>query len=123
VGTAELRAAATSRLTWAVALGLVIGKLAGIAGVTRGALGARAGRLPSGVGMNHVLGGSVLAGIGFTVSLFITGLAFSSAALQGQAKIGILGGSLLAGLLGTAVLSRVPALSEADVGPLGSGRE
>ncbi len=123
LGVTELRAAATSRLTWAVAGGLVLGKLSGIAGVTRTALGVGVGRLPSGVTMSHVVGGSALAGIGFTVSLFITGLAFSSAELQGQAKIGILGGSLLAGLLGAAILARKPAPAEADLRASRSERE
>ena len=123
LGATELRAAATSRLTWAVAGGLVLGKLSGIAGVTRTALWVGAGRLPSGVTMSHVVGGSALAGIGFTVSLFITGLAFSSAELQGQAKIGILGGSLLAGLLGAALLARKPAPAGADLRASRSERE
>ncbi len=96
--------AAGSRLTWAVVVGLVVGKLAGIAGTTLA--GVRMGhlRLPDGVGRRHVLGAGAVGGIGFTVSLFIAGLAFESAALQAQAKVGILGGSLVAALLGTAVL-------------------
>ena len=111
-----LGSAATSRLTWAVALGLVVGKMVGISGVTKVGLRASAGRLPSGVGMAQVLGGSALGGIGFTVSLFITGLAFTSAALQSQAKIGILAGSLLAALVGVGVLLRQgPTAPEAEV--------
>jgi NhaA family Na+:H+ antiporter len=49
---------------------------------------------------------AALAGIGFTVSLFITGLAFQTAAIQDAAKIGILAASLLAGLLGAVLLAR-----------------
>jgi NhaA family Na+:H+ antiporter len=97
-----------SRLTWAVLIGLVVGKLVGIAGAA--AIGVRTGlgRLPAGVGMGHVLGAGGVAGIGFTVSPFITGLAFADEALQAQAKTGILAGSLVAALLGAAILSRTP---------------
>ena len=104
--------AASSRLTWAVIVGLVAGKLAGISGAAL--IGARAqlGQLPSEVGAVHVIGAGAVGGIGFTVSLFITGLAFSSEALQAQAKIGILAGSFLAALLGAAILSRTSPVSE-----------
>ena len=77
-------------LTWAVVVGLVVGKFVGIGG---GALaGARFGfgRLPQGVGPGQVLGGAALSGIGFTVSLLIIGLAFDSAELRAHATIGVL---------------------------------
>jgi NhaA family Na+:H+ antiporter len=58
----------------------------------------------------QVLGVSCLAGIGFTMSLFIGGLAFAGQdpAYITQLKIGVLGGSLICGLLGTAILWRKP---------------
>ena len=98
--------AAGSRLTWAIIVGLVVGKLIGIAGAAL--IGARTGlgQLPAGVGTVHMIGAGAVGGIGFTVSLFITGLAFSREALQAQAKIGILVGSLLAAMLGAAILRR-----------------
>jgi NhaA family Na+:H+ antiporter len=98
--------AAGSRLTWGVILGLVVGKMVGIAGAS--VIGARTGlgRFPDGVGVRHLVGAGAVGGIGFTVSLFITGLAFESDTLQAQAKMGILAGSLVAALLGAAVLSR-----------------
>ena len=87
-------------LTWAVVVGLVVGKFVGISG---GALiGARLGygRLPQGVGPGQVLGGAALSGIGFTVSLLIIGLAFDSAELRAQATIGVLLSLVLATGLG-----------------------
>jgi Na+:H+ antiporter, NhaA family len=63
-------------------------------------------RLPEGVGWNQLVGVATLAGIGFTVSLFITGLAFQAPAVQDAAKVGILAASLLAGLLGALLLGR-----------------
>jgi Na+:H+ antiporter, NhaA family len=96
--------AAGSRLTWAVIVGLVVGKLTGIAGATFIGARTRLGQLPAGVGNIHIIGAGAVGGIGFTVSLFITGLAFSTEALQAQAKIGILVGSLLAAALGAAIL-------------------
>jgi Na+/H+ antiporter NhaA len=62
------------------------------------------GVLPGRVRYTHLLGGSMLAGIGFTISLFIAELAFTDDSLREQAKIGILAGSVLAALLGTLVL-------------------
>ncbi len=101
--------AAASRLTWAVVVGLVAGKLIGIAGTTAVVARSPLGQLPSGVGLRHVLGAAALGGIGFTVSLFITGLAFSDEALLAQAKVGILAGSTLAALVGAAVLVGTPS--------------
>jgi NhaA family Na+:H+ antiporter len=95
-----------SRLMWAVLLGLVAGKLIGIAGATGLSVRSGLGRLPDGVGFRHIVGAGGVGGIGFTVSLFITGLAFADEGLQTQAKTGILAGSLTAALVGAAVLSR-----------------
>jgi NhaA family Na+:H+ antiporter len=93
----------TSSLTWGVALGLLIGKPIG---VTLGIfLAVRAGaRLPLGVTWLGVLGMSILGGIGFTVSLFVTELSFEEELLLADAKVGILMASLLAGLIGFAML-------------------
>ncbi len=102
----SLRDAAGSRLTWAVVVGLVIGKLVGIAGATALMVRSPWGRWPPDTGVRHMLGMASLGGIGFTVSLFITGLAFGDGAQQAQAKTGILAGSLLAALLGVAILLR-----------------
>jgi Na+:H+ antiporter, NhaA family len=92
------------RLAVAVAVGLLVGKVLGIAGVTLLTRRLRLGTLPTGVTTRYVWGLAALAGIGFTVSLFIADLAYRQAALTDAAKIGILAGSLAAALLGTAIL-------------------
>ena len=107
LGSGALRGTAGSRLTWAVVLGLVVGKVLRITALAWAATRALAGRLPPDVGrLNPVLGASALGGIGFTVSLFTTGLALTSETLQMQAKIGILAGSVIAALVGVAILLR-----------------
>jgi Na+:H+ antiporter, NhaA family len=97
-----------SRLTLGVLLGLVVGKTLGVTAATAAA--TRFGRLelPSGVRMAHVWGLAALAGIGFTVSLFIADLGLDRPDLVNQAKIGILAASVLAGALGAALLLRTP---------------
>ena len=62
------------------------------------------GSLPGAVRYGHLIGGSVLAGIGFTISLFITDLAFTDETLRHDAKIGVLFGSLLAAVAGSILL-------------------
>jgi NhaA family Na+:H+ antiporter len=105
LGPDALRDAAASPITWGVATGLVVGKIVGIVGVTMIGPRLRLGRLPAGVGTRQVIGIGAVAGIGFTVSLFVAELAFNGTRLQ-EAKIGILAASLVAGLLGTGMLVR-----------------
>jgi NhaA family Na+:H+ antiporter len=72
--------------------------------------------LPVGASKPQIFGVSLLCGIGFTMSLFIALLAFAEPAMQDRAKFGILGGSLVAGVLGYLVLrfakrEEIPAAS------------
>ncbi|MCU1607074.1 MAG: Na+/H+ antiporter NhaA [Modestobacter sp.] len=101
---ATLRAAAGSPVTLGVLLGLVVGNAVGITAGTFVALRTGWGVLPGGVRWSHLMAGATLAGIGFTISLFITDLAFNDTLLREQAKIGILAGSLTAAILGTLLL-------------------
>jgi Na+:H+ antiporter, NhaA family len=104
LSTDSLRAAASSPVTIGVVVGLLVGNTIGITTGATLALRTGLGALPGGVRYGHLIGGAVLAGIGFTISLFITDLAFSSEALRDDAKIGVLTGSLIAAVLGSILL-------------------
>lgn len=95
-----LTAALGSPITWGIVVGLVVGKPIGVTLGTWIALRARIGRLPDTLRWGQLAGGATLAGIGFTVALFVTELALKDPLLQSEAKIGILAGSILAALLG-----------------------
>jgi Na+:H+ antiporter, NhaA family len=97
--------AVSSPVALGVLVGLVAGKTVGIAGAAW--LGCRLGvaRLPGRVSWRQVVGVAALAGIGFTVSLFITQVAFDHSRLRDAAKVGIMAASLLAGVVGTAILA------------------
>jgi Na+:H+ antiporter, NhaA family len=103
LGGGELSDPAGRRIALAVALGLVVGKFIGIAGATLAALRLKLGALPSGVDRRGLLGAAALGGIGFTVSLFITPLAYDDPLLTGAAKLGILGGSLVSAVIGITI--------------------
>ena len=85
-------------------LGLIIGKPLGITLAAFAAVKSGIAQLPHGVGWASLLGYACLAGIGFTMSLFIAMLAFDESAPLSAAKTGILAGSLLAGIAGAIVL-------------------
>jgi NhaA family Na+:H+ antiporter len=98
-------AALTDNLTLGVALGLLVGKLIGVFGSAYLVIRTNWADMPADASTAQLLGVSLLCGIGFTMSLFIGLLAFADQPLlQEEVKIGILGGSLVAGLLGYVIL-------------------
>jgi len=96
--------AVNSHVTIGVVSGLLVGKVIGILGFSWLAVRLGLGQLPSTVHWGHVLGVALLAGIGFTVAIFVSGIAFDNHALIDQSKIGIFGASLVAGVVGYLIL-------------------
>ena len=91
-------------VTLGVAAGLALGKLVGVFGAVTILVRTGLADLPAGASWTQMLGVSILCGIGFTMSLFISLLAFADPLLQTEAKFGILAGSLLAGVTGYLIL-------------------
>jgi NhaA family Na+:H+ antiporter len=87
-------------------LGLFVGKQAGIFLFAWVTVKLGWAKLPNGVGWTHLYGVSILGGIGFTMSLFIAGLAFLDPEMLKQAKMGILIASILSGVIGYTVLKK-----------------
>jgi NhaA family Na+:H+ antiporter len=104
--SATISAAVDSRIAWAIAAGLVVGKLLGIAGTVLLVARLGIGRLPDGVSIRHVWGVAALGGIGFTVSLFIAQLAYTDQSTIDTAKFGIFAGSIVSAALGILILLR-----------------
>lgn len=100
----SLVASVTHPVALGIAAGLVLGKPLGVFVFSLVAVKLRLAELPAGANLRHLLGVGMLAGVGFTMALFIGGLAFDDPSLVDVAKVGILGGSLTAALLGLAVL-------------------
>jgi NhaA family Na+:H+ antiporter len=111
--------AAASPITAGVIAGLLAGKFIGITGAILLATKLRIATLPVGVTMRQIAGLAMLAGIGFTVSLFIAGLAFDKAALDAEAKIGILAASALAAIVGSLVLHVTLPKNPSSCSPVG----
>lgn len=105
LGGGAIGDALTSRVTLGILLGLVMGKIIGITLFSWVAVRAGIARLPTEVGWGQVTAVAAVAGIGFTVSLFIASLAFSDASVLASAKVGILGASILAGGIGAMLLA------------------
>jgi Na+:H+ antiporter, NhaA family len=92
-----------------IALGLIVGKPVGIFAASWLAIRSGAADLPEGAGWTHILGAGMLAGIGFTMSLFIGSLAFPDPASAIDVRIGVLFASLVSAVAGYIVLSRLSA--------------
>ncbi len=112
VPASELGGAMTDRVTWGVVLGLVVGKTIGITTATLGAVALGVGRLPEGVTPRYVIGAGALGGIGFTVSLVVTELAFGGTQVGTDARLGVLIGSLVSAIIGAAIM--IPGRVEHD---------
>jgi NhaA family Na+:H+ antiporter len=93
-----------SPVPFGIAAGLFAGKQLGVLGTTWLAVRAGLARLPEGATWAQVHGVACLAGIGFTMSLFIGSLSFADPALMNEVRLGVLSGSLLSAVLGFAVL-------------------
>jgi NhaA family Na+:H+ antiporter len=104
----ELGGLSADRITGPIAVGTAValfaGKIVGIFALTAVAVKLGLAPLPGGATLGKVLGVSSVAGIGFTVALFIAGLAFPDPGLLDEAKLGIVAGSLVAGVAGALML-------------------
>ncbi len=89
-----------------VALGLFVGKVVGVVGATWLSVKFKVAPFPEGMNLKNLFGLGLLASIGFTMSLFVTSLAFTHEEYITQAKIGIFIASIIGGILGYMVLSR-----------------
>ncbi len=98
----------SSRAMWGVVLGLLIGKPVGVFGFAWLAQKMGIGMLPEGASWRHVFGAAWLSGIGFTMALFIANLAFKSPSDLDAAKLGVLGASVIAGVVGLLILATGP---------------
>jgi NhaA family Na+:H+ antiporter len=100
----ELPDLLTSRPTLAVIIGLVAGKAIGVTGAILLARRLGVGTLPPTLTARHIVGLGMVAGVGFTVSIFVAGLAFDDPALIESSKLGVLTGSILAAAAAAVVL-------------------
>ncbi len=102
----------TSSVSIAVIAGLAIGKPLGILFCSWVAVKLGIAGLPTGITWRHMTGGGLLAGIGFTMALFITSLAFVDPDLLRATKVGVLIGSLISAIVGMTILATAPIQNE-----------
>ncbi len=102
-----------------IALGLIVGKQVGVFGITYAMVKLGFAKLPSGANWAHIYGVACLAGIGFTMSLFIGSLSFADPELMNAVRLGVLSGSIVSGVLGYVVLimASQPATTKAKAVP------
>ena len=109
----DILAEATSNVTLGVAVGLIAGKVIGVFGISMTVIKLKIANMPLGLTSRHIFGVGFLAAIGFTMSLFVTNLAFTGptpelvAEHQLQAKLGIFMASLIAGIIGYFILKTI----------------
>lgn len=91
-------------LPMGIALGLLLGKQIGVFGVTWLIIKLGWARMPHGANWLHIYGVACLAGVGFTMSLFIGSLSFADPSMMNDVRLGVLSGSILSGIIGYAAL-------------------
>ncbi len=108
LSSAALRASVTSVVALGIVLGLVVGKPLGVLGASWLACRTGATALPGDVGWGDLTGMGAMAGVGFTMGLFIAELAFERAPQLDEAKVAILFASVVAAALGYVILRISP---------------
>ena len=106
-----------------ITAGLFIGKQAGVFGLAWTMIRLGLARLPEGTTMRHIYGAALLSGVGFTMSLFIGGLAFEQGNFENTVatRVGVLVGSLLSAIAGYLVLSKTaPAVARSETEAIAS---
>jgi NhaA family Na+:H+ antiporter len=116
LSAASLVSALREPVMTAVMVGLLIGKPLGIAGLSWIAIKTGIATLPRGVSGRMLAGAGMLGGIGFTMSLFVAGLAFGEGELLEASKVGIMIASLVAGVSGWLLLSGAPKSTALEPG-------
>ncbi|HCQ63836.1 MAG TPA: Na+/H+ antiporter NhaA [Rhodobacteraceae bacterium] len=106
--------AITSPVTVGIVAGLVLGKQMGVMGATWLVVKTGIAKLPHGANWAHIYGLSALAGIGFTMSLFIGGLSYTDPLLMNEVRLGVLVASAISAVIGYAVLMAVSRKDEED---------
>jgi Na+:H+ antiporter, NhaA family len=97
-----------------IALGLLVGKQVGVFGLTMLMIKSGLARMPHGATTLHIYGIACLAGVGFTMSLFIGGLSFADPVQMNQVRLGVLAGSVISGIIGYAALMIASARSPVE---------
>jgi len=100
----DIGTALASPVTLGVMLGLLVGKVVGVTGMVFLFVKMKWAQLPEGISNQHIIGAGFLAAVGFTMSLFISGLAFEDETLMLHSKLGILMASLIASIIGYMIL-------------------
>ena len=100
-----------------IALGLIVGKQVGVFGLTMLMVKTGIAKMPHGATALHIYGISCLAGVGFTMSLFIGGLSFADAEMMNQVRLGVLSGSIVSGVLGYTALMLASRQTPQDDAP------
>jgi Na+:H+ antiporter, NhaA family len=102
----------TSPVSMGTFFGLLLGKVIGVVFMVSLFIKMKWAEIPKGLTMSHLTGAAFLSAIGFTMSLFISGLAFRTPDLVVQAKIGILGASVIASFIGFAIIKKAMKKNE-----------
>lgn len=110
----DLNSLFDTNIALGVTLGLLVGKVVGVVGFTAVFIKLKIAQLPEGMNIRNLLGLGFLASIGFTMSLFVTSLAFSHEEYQTQAKIGIFAASLIGGIIGYMILNKDSKPTQTD---------
>lgn len=96
----------STNVIFGVGLGLLVGKVVGVVGFTWISVKLKLAKCPDGMTFANLVGLGFLAAIGFTMSLFVTSLAFSHPEYEVQAKIGIFAASIIGGIVGYTILNK-----------------